>query len=184
MLKAELQRDGAIAKGPYLELGDAYRTGSTIRELMDEGVMSRLFEKFGRGFNLDRPLYVHQEKAVRAAASGDNMIVTTGTGSGKTECFLLPVVNSLLRELEVAERLDDGVRAIVIYPMNALINDQVKRLREVLTIASYRSASITAARSRKKKRGYRNIATLTAPTHCRMSESPGTPCAKGLPTYL
>lgn len=159
LLKAELQRDGAIAKGPYLELGDAYRTGSTIRELMDEGVMSRLFEKFGRGFNLDRPLYVHQEKAVRAAASGDNMIVTTGTGSGKTECFLLPVVNSLLRELEVAERLDDGVRAIVIYPMNALINDQVKRLREVFNDSVISFGVYNSGTEQEEKAGlskYRN----------------------------
>ncbi|MEA4899804.1 MAG: DEAD/DEAH box helicase [Christensenellaceae bacterium] len=131
LLKAALRKDGTIAKGPYLELGDAYRTGATIRELISNGVMSPLFERFGQGFKLSRPLYVHQEKAVRNAADGDNMIVTTGTGSGKTECFLMPIVNALLREQEVEGRLDDGVRAIVIYPMNALINDQVKRMREI-----------------------------------------------------
>lgn len=131
LLKTELRKDGIIAKGPYLELGDAYKTGATIRELIADGVMTPLFEKFGWGFKLSRPLYVHQEKAVRAAANGDNIIVTTGTGSGKTECFLMPIVNALLREQETAGHLDDSVRAIVIYPMNALINDQVKRLREI-----------------------------------------------------
>lgn len=131
LLKAELRRDGVIAKGPYLELGDAYKTGATIRELIADGVMSPLFERFGQGFKLNRPLYVHQEKAVRASAKGDNIIVTTGTGSGKTECFLMPIVNALLREQETEGHIDDGIRAIVIYPMNALINDQVKRLREI-----------------------------------------------------
>ena len=131
LLKAELRRDGIIAKGPYLELSDAYKTGATISELISDGVMSPLFERFGQGFKLGRPLYVHQESAVRAAANGDNLIVTTGTGSGKTECFLMPIVNSLLQEQESVGHLDDGVRAIVIYPMNALINDQVKRLREI-----------------------------------------------------
>lgn len=131
LLKVELRKDGIIAKGPYLELGDAYKTGATIRELIADGVMSPLFERFGQGFKLSRPLYVHQESAVCAATKGDNMIVTTGTGSGKTECFLMPIVNALLREQESEGYLDDGVRAIVIYPMNALINDQVKRLREI-----------------------------------------------------
>ncbi len=131
LLKDELHKDGVIAKGPYLELGDAYKTGATIRQLITKGVMSPLFISLGQGFKLDRPLYVHQEDAVCAAANGDNMIITTGTGSGKTECFLMPVVNALLHETEEKGQLDDGVRAIVIYPMNALINDQVKRLREI-----------------------------------------------------
>jgi len=131
LLKAELRKDGIIAKGPYLELGDTYETGATIREVIADGVMSPLFERLGQGFKLSRPLYVHQELAVCAAANGDNMIVTTDTGSGKTECFLMPIVNALLREQELEGYLDDGVRAIVIYPMNALINDQVKRLREI-----------------------------------------------------
>lgn len=131
LLKDELRKDEVIAKGPYLELGDAYKTGATIRDLITEGVMSPLFATIGQGFKLDRPLYVHQEHAARAAVNGDNMIVTTGTGSGKTECFLMPVANALLRETEEKGQLDDGIRAIVIYPMNALINDQVKRLRDI-----------------------------------------------------
>lgn len=131
LLKMKLRENGVITKGPYLELGDAYKTGANISSLITEGVMSPLFERFGQGFKLSRPLYVHQELAVRVAAKGDNIIVTTGTGSGKTECFLMPIVNALLKEQESEGYLDDGVRAIVIYPMNALINDQVKRLREI-----------------------------------------------------
>ena len=107
LFKKELRRDGIISKGPYLELGDAYKTGATIRELIAEGVMSPLFEHYGQGFKLSRPLYVHQEKAVRAATNGENIIVTTGTGSGKTESFMMPIVNALLREQEAMAHLDD-----------------------------------------------------------------------------
>jgi len=58
--------------------------------------------------------------------------VATGTGSGKTECFLLPIVNWLLREKEGGSLDQPGVRALLLYPMNALANDQVKRLRRLL----------------------------------------------------
>ncbi len=151
LLKTELRKDNIMAKGPYLELGDAYKTGATIRELIADGVMSPLFERFGQGFKLSRPLYVHQEKAVRNAVNGDNMIVTTGTGSGKTECFLMPVVNALLREQEAEGRLDDGVRAIVIYPMNALIYDQVKRLGDIFIDSDITFVCITETLRKKKK---------------------------------
>ena len=79
-----------------------------------------------------RPLYVHQERAIRKAVDGRNLVVATGTGSGKTESFLIPVLNQLLQE-EVAGTLNQpGVRALFLYPMNALANDQMKRLRRVL----------------------------------------------------
>ena len=65
-----------------------------------------------------------------------NAIITTGTGSGKTESFLLPVINYLMREKEVGS-LCSGVRALIIYPMNALANDQIKRLRLILANYPY-----------------------------------------------
>ncbi len=80
---------------------------------------------------VNRPLYLHQEKAVEKIVAGKNVVVSTGTGSGKTNCFLIPVINELLREKEQGQ-LNDGVRAIFIYPMNALANDQIKGLREIL----------------------------------------------------
>jgi ATP-dependent helicase YprA (DUF1998 family) len=80
---------------------------------------------------LKRKLYLHQEKAIRKINQAHNLVVTTGTGSGKTECFILPIINHLLREKE-AGTLSSGVRAILIYPMNALANDQMERLRSLL----------------------------------------------------
>ena len=80
---------------------------------------------------VNRGLYLHQEKALRKTNQGKNLIVTTGTGSGKTECFIIPIINHLLNEYENGT-LTPGVRAILIYPMNALANDQMKRLRSLL----------------------------------------------------
>jgi hypothetical protein len=86
---------------------------------------------FGPALPADRPLYLHQEQAIRKAAEGRNLVVATGTGSGKTECFLLPVLSALAAERAIGN-LGPGVRALLLYPMNALANDQVRRLRQVL----------------------------------------------------
>ena len=93
---------------------------------------NELVKSFGKIKKLkpERTLYKHQEEALIKANQNKNLIVTTGTGSGKTECFLIPVINQLLSEQENGT-LDAGVRTLVVYPMNALVNDQIRRLREI-----------------------------------------------------
>ena len=87
----------------------------------------------GSGLPYDRPLYVHQEQAIRNLCQGKrNLVVTSGTGSGKTEAFLIPILNHLLEEEKQGTLNEPGVRALLLYPMNALANDQLKRLRKVL----------------------------------------------------
>lgn len=136
-LRTELSRDGFLTKGPYLDMNGSYKAGRSLRELMDQGLVSRRFETLEpveekeRELKIERPLYLHQEKALLKADAGNNLIVTTGTGSGKTECFLLPILQTLLAE-EDAGTLGNGVRAILIYPMNALANDQMKRMRAIM----------------------------------------------------
>ena len=136
-LRTELSRDGFLTKGPYLDMNGSYKAGRSLRELMDQGLVSRRFETLEpveekeRELKIERPLYLHQEKALLKADAGNNLIVTTGTGSGKTECFLLPILQTLLSE-EDAGTLGNGVRAILIYPMNALANDQMKRMRAIM----------------------------------------------------
>lgn len=128
---------GQIAKGPYIELSNSYQPGRTLREMIASGEASRLFSELEncpesqKEIKLDRPLYLHQEESLKKSGENRNLVVTTGTGSGKTECFLLPILNALLRE-EEAHPLNPGVRAIIIYPMNALANDQIKRIRAIL----------------------------------------------------
>lgn len=133
-----LGKESAVSKGPYLDISDSFESGKSITTLIGENEMSPLFQELEPGvpegdkeIKLVRGLYKHQEKAVRKINAGKNIVVTTGTGSGKTECFILPIINHLLREKE-AGTLNDGVRAILIYPMNALANDQMKRLRLIL----------------------------------------------------
>jgi hypothetical protein len=79
-----------------------------------------------------RKLYRHQldsfEQLVRKKR---NLVVATATGSGKTECFLLPLLYTLLTEPDT-ERKTPGVRALLVYPMNALVEDQMHRLRQIL----------------------------------------------------
>lgn len=81
-------------------------------------------------------LYKHQAEAVSGFLGTDrkNLVVATGTGSGKTECFLLPIVGSLHQEAHdrPAVWAKRGVRALVLYPMNALVNDQLSRMRRLL----------------------------------------------------
>ena len=135
--RQELEKDGMVARGPFLDIGGSFETGKTMEELIQTGSVSPLFRSLEpvtekeRELKLERPLYSHQEKAIQKAATGENLVVTTGTGSGKTESFLIPIINHLLRELEVGT-LSPGVRAIIIYPMNALANDQMKRMRALL----------------------------------------------------
>jgi len=121
-----------LTKGPLLEATPPYRAGATLRDLIGEGVLDPAFARLGGpALPLDRPLYRHQEQALRKAAAGRNLVVATGTGSGKTESFLLPVLSALTAE-HAAGTLGPGVRALLLYPMNALANDQLRRLRRLL----------------------------------------------------
>ncbi|HEV2635907.1 MAG TPA: DEAD/DEAH box helicase [Actinocrinis sp.] len=131
-LTAEIHASALLTKGPLLEATPAYRTGATLRELIIEGVLDPGFARFGsNALPLDRPLYRHQEAALRKARDGRNLVVATGTGSGKTESFLLPILSALAAEHSTG-RLGPGVRALLLYPMNALANDQLRRLRRLL----------------------------------------------------
>lgn len=141
-IQAKLKKEllATIAKGPFVSITDLFKEGATLKDLEKESKpiyrLSSEFEKLEQGKEkkkllLDRPLYLHQEKAYRKVCEGRNIVVTTGTGSGKTESFLIPIFNELLKEKEKGT-LDNNVRAILIYPMNALANDQIKRLRQYL----------------------------------------------------
>ena len=119
-----LRQPGTISQDPYLEGNQPYEAGQTIRQLTSKGLLDqRLMELF----EPDRPLYAHQEAAVVATVQEKaNIVVATGTGSGKTECFLIPMLQLLLQDPR------PGMQALILYPMNALVNDQVKRLRKLL----------------------------------------------------
>ncbi|WP_341953391.1 DEAD/DEAH box helicase [Salinibacterium sp. TMP30] len=146
-----------LTKGPYLEVTPPYATGATIRELIAEGTLDDRFARFASdSFPLDRPVYIHQETAIRQITAGRNTIVATGTGSGKTESFLIPILNHLQKEAS-NDGLTSGVRALLLYPMNALANDQLKRLRQMLadtpeiTFGRYTGETLEEASQAEKK---------------------------------
>lgn len=107
----------------------------------------------------DRTLYRHQELAIRRLCADiddadrtRNTVVASGTGSGKTECFLIPAIDWILRH---PTRGDDGshvgrgIRVLLVYPMNALVNDQIRRLTQLVGYRRKRGdqpISITFAR--------------------------------------
>ena len=111
ILERFMETEGAFAKGPYFSLNLPFKKGQH----------KKIFPHIDLGFTP----YLHQEEAF-ARLSGDNprpSIIATGTGSGKTECFALPVLEYCRRNYS-----SPGIKAILIYPMNALAFDQARRL--------------------------------------------------------
>lgn len=110
----------------FREVRRPFAKGKTINELIDQDGLHPDLAKFP----ISSP-YWHQSKAIeQTALKLRNAIIATGTGSGKTESFLIPILDGLLKE-HTHGKLDPGVRAIVIYPMNALANDQLDRFRDI-----------------------------------------------------
>jgi len=132
-----------LFRGPILEATPKYKKGKSLLDLITEknSIMSQEFLNYAPGLHervvqeylpLQRELYLHQEKALRKAIGKNrNIVIATGTGSGKTECYLYPIIDHLLKE-RASGTLGPGVRALIVYPMNALANDQVYRLRRIL----------------------------------------------------
>lgn len=122
----------SLYKGPFLDIVNVFKKGKSLGEIITEGKLSKEFYKLKDLHIDDRTLYKHQEIAIRKSLQGENIIVSTGTGSGKTESFLIPILDYLMKQKE-NNQLGPGVRAMLLYPMNALANDQLERVREILS---------------------------------------------------
>lgn len=157
-----LRQRGTLAQAPFIEATPAFATARKLLELeraYPHILPLGLAELVKHGVPVDRfHLYTHQEEALLAAFSErPNLLVATGTGSGKTETFLLPILADVLKEAQSWEptmgpyqrgRYDAqndvwlhsrrhearaaAIRGIILYPMNALVNDQLSRLRRIL----------------------------------------------------
>lgn len=119
-----------LFKGPYVDMSFPFQRGHNLEYLMEQDIVCKLFRKLD-DINFTRPLYAHQEESIKLIKKGRSAIITTGTGSGKTESFLYPILNELLYDVENGNN-EVGIRAIFLYPMNALVNDQIDRIRKVL----------------------------------------------------
>lgn len=129
LLRNELRAGHALRNGPIVELDPASRKTETVASLVAQGQLCDTFGdlKSDQTSLSARQLYSHQVSALRALNAGKSIVVASGTGSGKTEAWLYPVVSALLAKPRA------GLRAIVIYPMNALADDQRRiRMRNLL----------------------------------------------------
>ena len=133
-----LEETGVIHQRPFLESTPRYKTSLSFGELgLDEATLEVFSAISKRVGDLDLiihdPPYQHQAIAVkRSLVDQRSLVVMTGTGSGKTECFLLPILGKLAQEAKSKGKVfrdNPAARAIVLYPMNALVNDQLGRLR-------------------------------------------------------
>jgi ATP-dependent helicase YprA (DUF1998 family) len=128
---AEL-RNGLLWPEPLLQLNPSFEPGASVDELVDAGQLHPLCRKVFRIKEEGKPdlplrLHRHQADAIEAAASNDNYVLTTGTGSGKSLAYIIPIVNYVL-----THGSGKGIRAIVVYPMNALANSQQIELEKFL----------------------------------------------------
>ncbi len=126
---------------PWVSLNPFFASGGSVLELANEGVLhaecARIFQagKTEGGAVCDgRPLTLHrhQREAVDAARSGVSYVLTTGTGSGKSLSYIVPIVDKVLRDRDKDPKARKRVRAIIVYPMNALANSQLNELNKYL----------------------------------------------------
>ncbi len=132
--RALLEEAGAIAQEPYIQSTPRYPIGKRYDELIVPLAAREVLTEFSRwrpGVGVYPQPYAHQAEALEAFFGGQDLVVSSGTGSGKTETFLWPILGSLA--LEGAARSESfrlpGMRALILYPMNALVSDQLRRLR-------------------------------------------------------
>ncbi len=133
-LEREVSEGELLWREPFVELRRELKRGAPLEALVSEGLLHpeapRIFRQDARD-PASPPIhpYVHQVEAFRLAKAGRNVVVATGTGSGKSFAFGLPVIDYALRMRDEGKR---GTKAILVYPMNALANDQFRDLAQRL----------------------------------------------------
>ena len=128
LLSLDHTRQSPLLEGPYVSLSRPFRKGAAVESLVEQGLLHpHLHERIPDDVT---HLYSHQQRAIEAIAAGQTTLISTGTGSGKTECFLYPIVSQALTLRD--EDAAPGISAVIAYPMNALAEDQLMRLRGLL----------------------------------------------------
>jgi len=126
--------EGLLWPAPIIQLNPSFEPGAYIDELVQEDI---LHEECKRVFRIKSDpndngiplrLHRHQSDAVRAAKTRENYVLTTGTGSGKSLAYIVPIVDHVLRN-----GTGKGIQAIIVYPMNALCNSQHGELEKFLS---------------------------------------------------
>src|SRR5262249_44240454 len=119
LLERPSSLDIPLVQGPFVSLSEAFAKGDPVQALAERGVLHHSMPGL-IGFPT---MYLHQQKVLEAVKQGRHVLVSTGTGSGKTEGFLYPIIDDLLRQRD--RGVTEGLAAVLVYPMNALANDQL-----------------------------------------------------------
>ncbi len=114
-----------------LSLNPRFRAGPTVNDLVKSGDLDEAAEQVFRFGDTPLRFHKHQAEALAKAKSGRSYVVTTGTGSGKSLCFFVPIVDAVIRALRSGKVR--RTRAIIVYPMNALANSQMKEIEKFIS---------------------------------------------------
>lgn len=126
-------RSGVLWPEPLVQLNPAFEPGDSIEDLVRQSVLHQECGNVFRikpepqGIGQPLRLHRHQAEAIRIAIRGESFVLITGTGSGKSLAYMVPIVDHVLRNGS-----GRGIKAIVVYPMNALANSQREELRKFL----------------------------------------------------
>lgn len=131
-----LSKEDVLFKEPYIEATESYKI---VQDGFENAKLPEYIKKYLK-LLIDNKLgvfntpYYHQVKALEDFYQGKDLFVTTGTGSGKTECFIWPILTEILREAQHSPETWDmqGIRTLILYPMNALVSDQLGRIRNII----------------------------------------------------
>ena len=135
-LSKHLDDEGLLYQKPFIESSPAY---VTVQNGIEQASLFPWLKTYFKllseaGLGVFPSPFAHQIAALEAATKGENLFVSTGTGSGKTECFMWPLLAKMAEEARNSKQSwrQRGVRTIIMYPMNALVSDQVSRLRRMI----------------------------------------------------
>ncbi len=139
-LERALDEPRFLAQEAFFQAHRAFENGTRWRDLPLDAALARVMERRTR----EERAYLHQSAAIEhlLGPSPDPLVVTTGTGSGKTECFLLPALQNAIADASRFSR--NGLTTLLVYPMNALANDQEERIRLYLEESGH--TGVTVAR--------------------------------------
>jgi len=113
--------NGRLWPKPLIQFNPTFEKGTSIESLVQAGTLNTQLSQIFTGYDL----YRHQVEAIKQGTKGKSFIVTSGTGSGKSLTFLATIFSDLL-----SNEYSQGVKAILVYPMNALINSQEEEIKK------------------------------------------------------
>lgn len=129
----QIYATGRFWPEPIVSINPHFQVGDSLSKLVGEGTLDQRTEQVFRIEGQPLTLFRHQSQAVAKAKQGQSFVVTTGTGSGKSLCFFIPIIDSAIRARASGE--PPRTRAIVVYPMNALANSQMSELEKFINQA-------------------------------------------------